>query len=114
MYIRIQTSGHVLYRDPFNTAMHKVFDNGEILGLILGLLSRQICARLVTTSQNFLKQGAPHIWRKLDTPQPLLLLIPGAKKVIKPRNDSYTRNDNYIEVRTRDLLHMSRLNTATT
>ncbi|KAF8604359.1 hypothetical protein BDV93DRAFT_522474 [Ceratobasidium sp. AG-I] len=69
--------------------MQKVFDNGEILSLILGLLSRQLCARLITTSQNFLKQGAPHIWRKLHTPEPLLLLIPGVKKVVKQRYDTY-------------------------
>ncbi|KAF8604361.1 hypothetical protein BDV93DRAFT_101802 [Ceratobasidium sp. AG-I] len=69
--------------------MQKVFDNGEILSLILGHLSRPICVRLVTTSQNFFKQGAPHVWRRLHTPQPLLFLLPGTKKVTKQHNNVY-------------------------
>lgn len=88
--------------------MHKVFDNGEILSLILGLLSRQLCARLLRTSQNFLKQGVPHVWRRLYTPEPLLLLIPGAKKVAEQRNNAY------IEVRITFSPYLSGLNLVST
>ncbi|KAF8604358.1 hypothetical protein BDV93DRAFT_101790 [Ceratobasidium sp. AG-I] len=87
--------------------MQKVLDNGEILGLILGHLSRQLCARLVTTSQNFFKQGAPHIWRNLHTPQPLFLLIPGVKKVTGERY-----HDIYLKVETIVLPYIYKLSTA--
>ena len=81
--------GHVPDRDLLDATMQKVFDNGEILSLIPGHLSRHICVRLITTSQNFFKQGAPRIWRRLHTPQPLLFLLPGAKKVTKQHNNVF-------------------------
>ncbi|KAF8604363.1 hypothetical protein BDV93DRAFT_522476 [Ceratobasidium sp. AG-I] len=69
--------------------MHKVLDNSEILNLILGFSSTYTCAGLITTSQNFFKQGAIHVWKNLSSPEPLLLLIPGTKRVIKQKQNNF-------------------------
>lgn len=62
-------------------SVHKVFDNGDLLGLVLGLSSTSTCARLVSTSRNFYEQGIIHIWKTLPTAKPLILLIPGAEEI---------------------------------
>ncbi|KAF8604382.1 hypothetical protein BDV93DRAFT_544076 [Ceratobasidium sp. AG-I] len=59
----------------------QVLNNAELLGLILALADTSTCARLISTSHNFFKQGIIHIWKDLSTAKPLILLIPGAQEV---------------------------------
>lgn len=67
----------------------RVFNNAELLDLILTLADTSTCAHLVSTSKAFFKQGIVHIWKTLPTAKPLLLLIPGTEEV-KLRKNEYT------------------------
>jgi hypothetical protein len=59
---------------------HRVLDNAELLGLILGHLNTYACTKLISTSQTFFRQAATYIWKDLKYPRPLLLLIPGVQQ----------------------------------
>ncbi|KAF8604369.1 hypothetical protein BDV93DRAFT_606061 [Ceratobasidium sp. AG-I] len=57
----------------------KLFENAELLRLILSFASTSTCACLVSTSRNFFNQGIIYVWKRLPTAQPLIHLIPEAQ-----------------------------------
>ncbi|KAF8604381.1 hypothetical protein BDV93DRAFT_606071 [Ceratobasidium sp. AG-I] len=79
VWVRVYTTLNLVIVPTIS--VHQVLSNSELLGLILASADTSTCARLVSTSDNFFKQGIIHIWKDLPTAKPLILLIPGAREV---------------------------------